>query len=367
MALSSDIPTLNFTNAPAVLAALAQANAPVLLIGDPGVGKSALAQMTADILQASGAVTGLDVLLGSTLDPTDIPGIPFLNKEGTSVNRFPLEIIRRCAAEPRLLFLDEISCSTPAVQAAMLRLVLERVAGDTRLHKGTIIMAAMNPPEQAPGGFDISAPLTGRVAMFKFRPSHAEILDYMGQIGDEGTPLRMEAEDFALTAGAQPDLLQIDIPQDAITGGTKWGAPRDWERAIRSRAAVRASNGAQETMALVTEGSVGKRAAMTYEGILATRKVLPTVGEIVADPAKAKLPVNAKEQVAVLGVIAHVAAQNSWAAWIYAGRLDKPEYRQACAKVLQRKTPSAMTADHAKDGVQARVKLLASLPRMAAK
>jgi hypothetical protein len=31
MALSNDIPTLNFTNAPAVLAALAMANAPVLL------------------------------------------------------------------------------------------------------------------------------------------------------------------------------------------------------------------------------------------------------------------------------------------------------------------------------------------------
>jgi hypothetical protein len=336
-------------------------------IGDPGVGKSALAQMTSSTLVAAGTVTGLDILLGSTLDPTDIPGIPFLNKEGTGVARFPLEVIRRCAAEPRLLFLDEISCATPAVQAALLRLVLERVAGDTKLHPGTIIMSAMNPPEQAPGGFDISAPLTGRVAMFKFRPTHFEVLDFMATIGDDGTDLRAEAEDFALTAGAQPDLLQIDIPADAITGGTKWGAPRDWERAIRSRAAVRGMNGAQETMALVTEGSVGKRAAMAYEGILACRKVLPTVADIVADPAAAKLPTSAKEQVAVLGVIGHVAQVNSWAAWIYAGRLDKPEYRQACAKVLQRKTPSAMTAAHAQVGVQARVKLLGSLPRMATK
>lgn len=365
MGISNDIPTLTFTTAAPVLTALAQANSPVLLIGDPGVGKTALANQLTDSLKAQGMVTGLDVLMGSTLDPTDIPGIPFLNKDGTGVARFPLEVIRRCATEARVLFLDEISCATPAVQAALLRLVLERVAGDTKLHPGTIILSACNPPEQAPNGFELSAPLTGRVSMFRFRPTHQEVLDYLGQLGDEDSALRLEAEDFALTAGASPDLLQIDIPSDAITGGTKWGSPRDWERALRTRAAVRAAGNDQTVMSLVTEGSVGKRSSMAYEAILKTRQVLPTVAEIVADPDKAKLPVNGKEQVAVLGVIAHVAAQNSWAAWIYAGRLDKPEYRQACAKVLQRKTPSQMTVPHAAAGIKARVALLGSLPRLA--
>lgn len=366
MAISNQIPTITFSKAMSTVKACVDANLAVLLLGDPGVGKTSVARMVA---QAIGK--DLATMIGATTDPVDVAGVPFLRVDGKGVDRFPLSIIQDACDKPVLLFLDEISAAPPAVQAAFLRLILERVAGDRQLHPDTRVIAAANPPEQAPGGFELSAPLMGRVVVFKFRPTHHEILDFMSTLGsdaedadDLSKALRLEAEDFALTAGAQPDLLQIDIPSECITGGTPWAAPRNWEHALRGRAAARVNKAGDTVTSLITEGAVGRTIATSYEGILKLRNVLPTVEEIVADPAKAKLPANAKEQIAVLGVMAHVANQNSWAAWIYAGRLEKPEYRQACAKILQKKIPSAMTAPHAKEGVKARVNLLGSLPRL---
>lgn len=361
MPTSAEIPAVNFTSAREMITIALQADTPVLLMGDPGVGKSALMRLAADAVGLP-----LVTLLGSTIDPTDVGGIPFM-VEG-QVKRFPLAAIRRACDEPVLLFLDEISCAPPVVQAALLRLILERVAGDSQLHAGTRVVGAANPPEQAPGGFELSAPLIGRVAIVKLRPTNLEVLGFFSTLGAEGSHLRAHAEDFALTAGVQPDLLQIDIPPDAVAGNSPWGAPRSWERAIRARAQADALGISLEAdaVAALTEGSVGRTAAIAFTAILKLRKDLPSVEEIVANPESAKIPEDHKKQIAVLGVIGHVAKENTWAAWIYAERLPRAEYKAACAKLLQKRIPAALNAAHAKEGVAARVRLLAALPRLSA-
>ena len=55
-----------------------------------------------------------------------------------------------------LLFLDELSTAPPAVQAALLRVVLERVVGDLTLPDEVAVVAAANPPDQAADGWDLS-------------------------------------------------------------------------------------------------------------------------------------------------------------------------------------------------------------------
>ena len=62
-----------------------------------------------------------------------------------------------------LLFLDELSTAPPAVQAALLRVVLERIVGDLTLPTDVAVVAAANPPEQAADGWDLSAPLANRL------------------------------------------------------------------------------------------------------------------------------------------------------------------------------------------------------------
>jgi hypothetical protein len=68
---------------------------------------------------------------------------------------------RLAAAKNGILFLDEISTAPMAVQHALLRLVLNHMAGDESIGDDTVIVAAANPPEQA-GGYDLSDPMWNR-------------------------------------------------------------------------------------------------------------------------------------------------------------------------------------------------------------
>ena len=70
--------------------------------------------------------------MGSRREKRDIAGKKF-EIEGT-VRLAPPQWAKRLQDQPEgLLFLDELTTSPPAVQAAMLRVVLERVVGETAL------------------------------------------------------------------------------------------------------------------------------------------------------------------------------------------------------------------------------------------
>lgn len=353
-----DIPRVSFATAYETLKVALAANTSVLLLGDPGVGKSAIvAKLAAEIEMP------LHVLIGATLDPTDVGGLPVLVDR--VCQRIPMLPIREAAEKPCVLFLDEISAAPLPVQAAFLRLILERAAGDVVLHPETRVVAAANPPEQAPGGFDLSAPLMGRLCVLHFRPDEDEVYNFFAQLGDEGSDLRDEARTFAAVAGVTPDLLQIDIPKDCIVGGKPWGAPRAWERVVRTRAAARALGGvSKEADQAIMAGSVGRSAAVAYRAVLDMISELPSVEEIAADPDKAKMPEDAHKQVAAVGLIGRVAERNLWAAYIYTSRM-RPEYGMAANKILmtmQHKAP-AITDKWAKKGVEARIKLVSAVKR----
>lgn len=361
-----DIPRANFAVTLDLMRAAAIANQTVLLIGDPGVGKSAICNMVA-------AELGMPcyTLLGSTLDPTDVGGLPMRASEGDRVIRTPLDEIYQCAIKPGVLFLDEISAAPGPVQAAMLRLILERVAGSVHLHPETRIVAAANPPEQAPAGFELSSPLMGRMCVVHFRPEESEILSYMRDLGsdaegasDMDKAIRDEAMMWAAVANAVPELLQVDIPKECVSGGQPWGAPRAWERAIRARAAatcIGLDTYGDATYTL-TAGSVGQRCAVTYGGVLKMIKELPTVDEIVADPKACPCPSTRDKQVAALGLMPRIAKANLWAAYIYANRLQK-EFALAAHKTLMplAKFQPPLTDPLTKEGSQARAKLSAMI------
>lgn len=347
----------------AIMAAL-EANVPVMLIGDPGVGKSALAN---DIASALG--TYLGTLIGSTCDPTDVGGLPVLRADGKGVDRIPLQVIRKLCDEPGILFIDEVGTAPPAVQAALLRGILERVFGDYKLHPQSRVLAATNPPEQSPGGSELSAPLIGRVMLLHLRPSADEVLDYFDELGADGSRLREEATDFSVTCRVQPDLLEIDIPEAAVSGNTPWGAPRAWERAVRARAAL-PEGSSRRLIQAVTAGSVGGPLATSFDAIQEIRKFLPSTEEIINDPAGTKVPDDKRHQIGAVGLVARVAERDKWAGYIYANRLI-PELRAACGKLLGKKKGQGEGAEandpspHLKAGKLARLDILRSIPRAA--
>lgn len=313
-----------------------QADQPVNLVGPPGVGKSA-------IVGAIAKEMGLpfEPLILSLCDPTDIGGFPvtYQDKEHGRghVDRLPLGVIKKACNEPVLLFLDELSCAAPAVQGAAMRLVYERWAGDIKLHSGTRIVAAMNPPDQAAGGWEIALPLLGRMTQIRMRPTIKEIQEFFFNVGVEGDPLRTMGVDLAATLEMAPDLMQIDPPPGAAAAGRAWGAPRSWERAIRVCAKA-LENGEGDTSVVfgaALAGNVGEDAAASYMTIRKVRNSLPSIKEILKNPKSAKLPQDSNSAIAVVGIIAQVAVQDPCPAWVYSDRLSN-EVRVAAMNTMGR-------------------------------
>ncbi len=126
------------------------ARVPVLLWGAPGTGKTSAIRAMAHAMDLP-----CETVIASIREPSDFAGLPIV--VGDVVRFAPPAWARRLAeAGHGLLFLDELSTAPPAVQAALLRVVLERAVGDLTLPDEVAVVAAANPPEQAADGWDLS-------------------------------------------------------------------------------------------------------------------------------------------------------------------------------------------------------------------
>lgn len=174
-------------------------NTPVL-VGAPGVGKSAL-------IRAMGKAEGRTVItiIGSRMDPTDVSGLPFprkernTNDEGEHIELHVTEFLTpawqaRILREKKvILFFDEFSNTPPAVQASMLTILQEReLPNGFKLPNDTYIIAAMNPADSAVDYGGISKPTANRMAWISWNPT-AESW-YKGMLNAWGKEDASEAE-----------------------------------------------------------------------------------------------------------------------------------------------------------------------------
>jgi len=362
-------PTLSIAQAIQAIIAAVIADIPLCLSGAPGVGKTSLARQI-------GASFNLPVyvFLGSIIDPTDVGGFPVVTPDGTLV-RMPMKMLAECLKSPALLLIDELLTCPATVQAALLALILDRRAGDITLHPDTRILVATNPPEQSPGGVEASAPLVGRMTWAWLQPTVMEVAEwFISDASVSGLPtayganlreaLMIEHAAFSATIECEPKLIQFDPPETSIQGGAPWGAPRNWARGLRGMVAAQAQGAPDEVTFAMLAGAVGDENATAYVAISKLRADLPTIEDICADPMGARVPDARDRQIAALGLLAHVAQRDVWAAWSYAARLHA-EIAMACARILLTRAPKG-ASKHQATGTQARVRLSAAATRTGA-
>ena len=134
---------------------------PVFLWGPPGIGKS---EVVADIARDLGGLM-IDLRLGQ-MDPTDIRGIPFYNKElGKMDWAPPIDLPDEEMAKQYpliVLFLDEMNSAAPAVQAAAYQLVLNRRVGKYCLPDNVVMVAAGNRESDKGVTYRMPTPLSNR-------------------------------------------------------------------------------------------------------------------------------------------------------------------------------------------------------------
>ena len=138
-----------------------QKQRPVFLWGPPGIGKSEL------VAEITNEMKGhmIDLRLGQ-MDPTDIRGIPYYNKEQNLMDWAPpIDLPTEEFAKDFpvvVLFLDEMNSSAPAVQAAAYQLILNRRVGKYKLPDNVVMVAAGNRESDKGVVYRMPTPLANR-------------------------------------------------------------------------------------------------------------------------------------------------------------------------------------------------------------
>jgi hypothetical protein len=329
------------------------ARVPVLLWGAPGTGKTSALRALADA-----AGLPCEVVIASIREPSDFAGLPVVI-DG-EVRFAPPSWARRLAGcTEGLLFLDELSTAPPAVQAALLRVVLERVVGDLTLPDGIVIVAAANPPEQAADGWDLSAPLANRFCHLDWVMDARTFAEGMAagfaaptaaQLPDGWERNLVSARALVSAFALVRPALVVAPPVDASEAGRGWPSPRTWEMTARLLAAAKACGASDDAVSAVVRGAVGDGAGAEFLA-WSSELDLPDPEAVLADPSSFVLPERGDRAYAALSsiaaaVVADTTVERWLAGWKVLGAAGEraPDVAAVAARLLARCRPAGAAA-----------------------
>lgn len=332
------------------LALAIAADVPVIVWGGPGVGKTA--SITSMVASRGWPC---EVVIASIREPTDFAGLPMITDDGV---RFapPAWARRLHDAGQGVLFLDELSTAPPAVQGALLRVVLERSVGDLPLPPGVRIVAAANPADQAADGWDLAPPLANRFCHLDWdldaRRWAGGMLEGFRSVSipdiDEerirGAQVKVAATVSSFIVARPQHLHQV--PGSSDRAGRAWPSPRSWTMLIRLLAAAHIIGSDERVTALLSGGCVGPAVAAEFVS-WNTELALPDPETVLSDPTSFTLPPRTdRAHALVVSVIAAVVAdltpdrwERGWRAMAAAMRSDRPDIVVSGVRTLLRNRP----------------------------
>jgi hypothetical protein len=238
---------------------LVKEDIPILIWGHPGIGK------TAHIMSlAKEAGAHVEVQIGSTMDPTDL-GRPYIKDEGMVIEPPPWAVRLRDAmskGKEAWLFLDELTCAPPTIQAALLRVVNERFVGSCDL-RGCKMIAASNPQETAANGVELTAATSNRWCHLEFGLDASNWCN--GELSGWGhpDPKYAEARGYITSYISKVPNALLQVPkvhEDNIRG---WASPRTWSMSVKALSSLKEGvNNKDARMAL--SGLIGAEAATEF-------------------------------------------------------------------------------------------------------
>ncbi len=189
---------------------------PVFLWGPPGIGKS---EVVASIAEELGGLM-IDLRMAQ-MEPTDIRGIPYFNKELNKMDWAPpvdLPDEELASKYPLIvLFLDEMNSAPPAVQAAGYQLVLNRQVGKYKLPDNVVIVAAGNRDSDKGVTYRMPMPLANRFIHLEMK---ADFASWQGWAVDK----KIHKDVVGYLSFAKQDLYDFDNKSSSRAFAT----PRSW-------------------------------------------------------------------------------------------------------------------------------------------
>lgn len=261
--------------------------------GLPGIAKTATIQAFAKSVGRS-----CYILIGSLREPADIGGYPYpvdgktiateeVKENGKTVGHIALLAPKWAAdtwnGDKWLVVFDEITTCPPAVQAAMLRVLAEKVVGDLALPEDTWMAALSNPTGIAANGFELEPPMANRMVHFrwemdwdsweqgisagmkfpapKFRSLPSDWKDKLGYWGSMVAAFRKHKSDcFELPTDRNG---QITCERSKLSGA--YPTPRSWTMGVQCLAAADAAGADRMVQSQMLHGCVGYDVAYQFE------------------------------------------------------------------------------------------------------
>ncbi len=237
---------------------LIETQIPTFLWGAPGIGKSSIVKQIA----SEKNLECIDLRL-SLLDPTDLKGIPFYERESHTALWAPPSFLPR---EGRgILFLDELNAAAPAVQASAYQLILDRRVGEYTLPEGWSIVAAGNREGDRGVVYRLPSPLANRFVHIEME---ANVEDWRS---------------WAVKSRIDPRLIAyIGFNNSALFGFDplknlrSFATPRSWEAVHK----ILQSPLPEALLLEAVAGAVGEEAAVDFLGYCKIMDHLPDVDAI---------------------------------------------------------------------------------------
>ena len=242
----------------ATMSSMIESKIPTFLWGPPGIGKSSIIKQIAHDAE----IECIDLRL-SLMDPTDLKGIPFYEKESHTALWAPPSFLPR---EGRgILFLDELNSAAPAVQASAYQLILDRKVGEYTLPDGWAIVAAGNREGDRGVVYRLPSPLANRFVHVEMEVS---VEDWRAWAMTRGVDARIIAY-----IGFKNDAL---FTFDPTTNERSFATPRSWEAVHNVLQSTLPKNLLLDAIA----GAVGKNNAVDFLGFCKVMSLLPDVDAI---------------------------------------------------------------------------------------
>ena len=222
---------------------------PLFLWGPPGIGKS---ELVADIAQELNGYM-IDLRLGQ-MEPTDIRGIPFYNKDAGKMDwAEPIDLPSEELAEQYpivVLFLDEMNSAAPSVQAAAYQLILNRRIGKYKLPKNVVLVAAGNRESDKGVTYRMPTPLANRFI-------HQEMKVDFSSWQEWAVTHNIHKDVIGYLCSNKQDLYDFDPKSSSRAFAT----PRSWSFVSEILAD---DDGDEETITNLISGTIGEGLAIKF-------------------------------------------------------------------------------------------------------
>lgn len=301
----------------------------LMLKSAPGLGKSSIIKE----LAAEAKLKVIDVRL-SQCEPTDLNGLPFIVDGRASYNPFDIFPVSTDKIPEGykgwLLLLDEANSADRSVLAGVYKLVLDRQVGNHDLHPDCYIVMAGNRAEDKAIVNEMGSALDSRIVHINVEANLSDWRDWAINHGIESKIISFIEFRPTLLHDFNPEKYTDTFP-----------CPRTWE--ITDRLIKAAGVEPKQIRELIT-GSVGMGAASEFITFCDVYGTLPSLGDILANPLEAKMPMENSAQFAMMGFLAdQINEQNAERILTYLKRYPPEKQVIACRIVLPRKPMIGMT------------------------